>query len=572
MRVINGVLAVILMSMVTLVSCSKEQGELPVAKVADRVITLSVYEKTYFAVDDKFLPEDKGIEGRKEFLDTMINRDVMAIKADELGYDKDPYVVQGMEAFKKVSLQSAYMKIMVADKINVTEKDLKAGYELYKTNLQIKQILVDTKDEADELHAMLDEGQDFESVCKQYSKGPEAQSGGKVVNALWGTFEPTFQDELFSTPVGGYTKPLDSPYGYFIIKVLAKNQPKRKSYEETKPDLEILIRRQQEIRLTNEMSNKVRAKHNYEYFESNIRIVFDALPIDRPLTSPPDRSQEVYPLLNFESRDLDKPLVSYDNKTITVRDFSDFYDRSSFFNRPRREYRFGGVKKFVVDIVMNEIVPIEMKESRVEEEPMIALALQKKKEQFMVDKLFQDLIDKQTSVPPGELREYYDDNLEQFRRDEERRLGIVLVGSRELAQEAHGKIVGGENFGRISGEYSVDELTREDRSGAQFVRKGQNPDFDEPGFALENVGDVSEPFETSRGWMIVKLIERRPERILPFDEARSDISRVLKTIKNEERLNSLLEKWRSEIDIEIFEDNLKKANLEEEPRRAVKFV
>lgn len=572
MRVANGLLALILLSMVVLASCSKDRDELPVAKVADRVITLGVYERTYFAVDEKFLPEDKGIEGRTEFLNTMINRDVMAIKADELGYDKDPYVVQGMEAFKKVSLQAAYLKIKVADKINVTEKDLKAGYDLYKTNLQIKQILVDTRDEAEELWTMLEDGQDFESVCKQYSRGPEAQSGGKVVNALWGTFEPDFQDALFSTPVGGFTKPLDSPYGYFIIKILAKNQPKRKPFEEVKGDLELLIRRQQEIRLTNDMSDQVRAKHNYEYFESNIRIVFDAIPIDRPLTSPPNRSDEVYPLLDFEARDLDKPLVSYDNKTITVRDFSDLYDRASFFNRPRREYRFGGVKKFVVDFVMNEIVPIEMKESRVEEEPTIALALQKKKEQFMVDKLFQDLIDKQTTVPPGELRDYYNDNLEQFRRDEERRLGIILVGSRELAQEAHGKIMAGENFERISAEYSLDELTREDRSGVEFVRNGQNPDFDEPGFALESVGDVSEPFETSRGWMVVKLFERRPERVLPFDEAQSDIGRALKTIKNEKRLNSLLEKWRTEIDIEIFEDNLKKANLEERPKKSVRFV
>jgi len=563
---------VLLMSMVLLVSCSKDRDELPVAKVADRVITLSTFEKTYWAVDEKFLPEDKGIEGMKEFLNTMINRDVMAIKADELGYDKDSFVVQGMEAFKKVSLQAGYMKLRVADKINVTEKDLKAGYKLYKTNLQIKQILVDTRDEADELYAMLKDGHDFESVCKQYSKGPEAQSGGKVVNALWGTFEPNFQDELFSTPVGSFTKPIESAYGYFIVKVLEKNQPKRKPYEEVKPTLEQLIRRHQEIRLTNEMSDQVRAKHNYEYYESNIRIVFDALPIDRPLTSPPDRSQEVYPLLDFETRDLDKPLVSYDNKTITVRDFSDLYDRSSFFNRPRREYRFGGAKKFVVDIVMNEIVPIEMKESRIEEEPMVALALQKKKEQFMVDRLFQDLIDKQTTVPPGELRDYYDDNLEQFRRAEERRLGIVLVGGRDLALEAHAKIVAGENFERVSGEYSLEELSREERSGTRFVRAGQNPDFDEPGFALANVGDVSEPFETSRGWMIVKLFERRPERILPFDEARSDISSALKTIKNEERLNSLLEKWRAEIDIEIFEDNLKKADIEERPKKPVRFV
>ena len=62
MRVTKGVLAVLLMSMVLLVSCSKDSDELPVAKIADRVITLTIFERTYWAVDEKFLPEDKGIE------------------------------------------------------------------------------------------------------------------------------------------------------------------------------------------------------------------------------------------------------------------------------------------------------------------------------------------------------------------------------------------------------------------------------------------------------------------------------------------------------------------------------
>jgi parvulin-like peptidyl-prolyl isomerase len=221
---------------------------------------------------------------------------------------------------------------------------------------------------------------------------------------------------------------------------------------------------------------------------------------------------------------------------------------------------------------MNELVEIEMKESNIEEEPEVADMLRRKREQFMVDKLFQDLVDKQTEVAPQELDAYYQDNLEQFRRPEQRRLGMILTNDRSTATEAYNKVKAGERFERVSAEVSVDDLTREQRSGTDFVSKGQNPDYDEVAFGIENVGDVTEPFQTSRGWMVLKLFERRPESILPMSEARDDISRALKQVKNEERLNSLLEKWRAEVEIKVHEKNLLKANIKDRPKKTVSFT
>ncbi|RPH52721.1 hypothetical protein EHM82_09135, partial [bacterium] len=453
MRGSKGVLAVLLLGLLLALSCSKNRDDLPVATVGDRTITLSTFEKTYFAVDPKFLPDDTGVEGLKEFLNTMINKDVMAIKADELGYEKDPFVVQGMEAFKKVSLPAAYIKIRVGDKVKVTEADLKKAYEKYQTNIQMKEILTDTKAQADEAYELLKQGADFESVVKQYSKDPDAASGGTILNGLWGTFEPEFQDALFNTPVGGFTPPLQTRYGWLIAKVLETNQPKRRPYEEAKPDLEKLVQRLEEIRHTNRVTDEVRARHKFQWYEDNISIAFDAIPPDRPLTSPPDRTSEVYPLLQFDQRDLDKPLVSYDNKSITVKDFSDLYDKSSFFTRPRKEFRHGDIKKFLMDIVMNELVVIELKESRIEEDPQVVLAMDKKREQFMVDKLYQDLVDRQTEVLPEEAGEYYNNNREMFRRAEERRFAMILTGSLETATEALKKVKSGVPFDSVSADY-----------------------------------------------------------------------------------------------------------------------
>jgi hypothetical protein len=299
--------------------------------------------------------------------------------------------------------------------------------------------------------------------------------------------------------------------------------------------------------------------------------VFEYLPADRPLTSPPDRSTEVYPLLRIAPEDLDKPLITYDQKFVTMKDFSDLYDRASFFQRPRRESRLGDIKKFLVDIVMNELITYELEESGIEEEPEVAAMLMRKQEQLMVDKLFQDLVDKQATITPQEIEQYYNNNLEQFRRAEERRFGIILTGSQADAQLAHRRLLKGLPFERIAEQFNVEELAQGLPAADHFMTKGGQPDLDEHGFALKDVGDFTEPFESSKGWLILKLYERRPERILPLADATHDINHFLKTLANDERLNELLQKWREEVQITVYEKNLKKAKVDERPQRGVRF-
>ncbi|MEE9271251.1 MAG: peptidyl-prolyl cis-trans isomerase [Candidatus Krumholzibacteria bacterium] len=563
--------SVLWIPMLFMLSCSKNRDEILVAKIKDRTISLSTYENTFVTVDPKFLPDTQDLEGLKEFLSTMIDRELMALKADELGYDKDEYVVAGMQAFKQVGLQAGYLKIKVADKLEPTEKELKEYYKKHGTNLQVKQILLDTKDEAEAVYDLLQEGSDFESVCREYSKGPDAEEGGRIINAVYGTFPPRFQNELFATKVGDVTHPILSQYGWFVIKVVKESRTPPNPFKEERENLTKLVRMQKQIRLTQDMSDDIRARHGFEFFEDNIKTAFSYLPADRPLTSPPVRSTEVYPLLRIAPEDLDQPLVTYDEKFITMKDFSDLYDRASFFQRPRRQSRLGDIKKFLVDIIMNELITYELEESGIEDEPEVAAMLNRKREQLMVDKLFQDLVDKQAVINPRDIEQYYNDNLEQFRRAEERRFGIILTGSRADAQLAHRRLSKGLPFERVAEQFNVQELAAQMQATDRFMTKGEQEDFDEQGFTLKNVGDFTEPFDSSRGWLILKLYERRPERILPLTDATHDINHYLKTLANDERLNELLQKWREEVPITIYEKNLKKAKVDKRPQRGVRF-
>ena len=91
----------------------------------------------------------------------------------------------------------------------------------------------------------------------------------------------------------------------------------------------------------------------------------------------------------------------------------------------------------------------------------------------------------------------------------------------------------------------------------------RQPELDRVGFALTRVGEVSEPFETARGWMILKLVERQGERVYAIEEARGSIEGALKQVENEKRLNELLEKWKEDVGVVIHEDNLRKVQIEE---------
>jgi len=559
-------LGLLVPAVLTLASCGKREN-IKLAEFKGHSITVGEFEDAYAHVDPKFLPKSTGLEGKREFLNTMLNKEIMAYEADKLGFDKDPAVLQGMEAFKKMGLNAAYLKRRVADKVTVTEDQIKEHYRNKGSTLSIKQILLDTQEEANQVWDLLEEGSDFDSVLRQYSKSPDAPTGGHVLTVAYGAYAPNLERPLFATKVGAYTKPIKTPYGYFIIKVLKRTEGTHKEpYEKIHDTLEQEVRVQNEMILTNKVTDKIRAKYGVTWYTDGLRTCFDALPPDRPLNSPPKRSDEVYPLLYFDAKILDKPVVTYHGKTITVKDFSDYYDQASFFDRARREYRLAGVRQFLTQRIMSEILGDEIKASNIEKDPEVAAAIKAKREALMVNRLWAEMVNKQTSVDRDMIRKYFDENRASFKVPEKRRFGVVLCGDEATAEKAYKELQGGELFRNVALSYSVDKDTRKTLGETDLLARGEQPEMDKVGFKLARVGSVSKPFQTSRGWMILKLTERSPERMYSMDEVRGSITSRLKQQLNEKRLNSLLKKWKKEVGLVIHEKAL--AKIEVKPRSA----
>lgn len=569
MRIQRSWLALVVLAGVAVTGCSKRE-DLKVAEFKDQAITVSDFETAYEKVDPAYLPKATGLEGKKEFLTTMLNKYVMAYKADELGYDKDPTVAQSMEMFTRMALQVAYLKKQVADKIKVSDAEVKTHYDNTGTSMECKQILTDTPEQAEEAYQAIQDGLDFDTAVRQYSKNEDASTGGMVFTAVYGQLTPEVQEQLFTVPVGGVTQPVMTTQGWVIMKVLRRNEGRAKPpFEDVKEEYTTQVKNLKEAVALNKFTDDLREQYGVTWHYDNIAVVFNALPPDRSFDDAPARSQEVYPLLLFDPADLDKPIVTWQGgKQITIKDFSDFYDQASFFNRPRRAYRYGGIRQFLVERIMNEISADVVRKSGIENDPEVAKALKAKKEEIMVNLLYNDVINKQTVVTKEEIQNYYDGNLEQFHNPEKRKFGVVLAGDIESAQQAYRELRAGKPFRTVMMAYSVDEETKANNGETTELARGEQPELDAVGFSLRKVGDVSEPFQISRGWMVLKLVERVDEKYFSLEEAEGRIEGALHQEKNDKRLEEMLTKWKEEVGVVIHEDNLAKTKIVERPAPA----
>jgi len=125
--------------------------------------------------------------------------------------------------------------------VEVTEEEAKTFLEENKEELKLpemvnaRHILVETKEEAEEVKNQLENGADFEQLAKEKSIEPAAQSTGG--NLGWfprGQMVAPFEYAAFSLRVGKISQPVKTDFGWHIIEVSEKQTAQYPVYEDTK--------------------------------------------------------------------------------------------------------------------------------------------------------------------------------------------------------------------------------------------------------------------------------------------------------------------------------------------------
>lgn len=188
-------------------------------------------------------------ELRKAIREDMINLEVMVQEAVKAGLDKNADVVQQVELARQQVLVGAFVQDY-AKNHPVSEDQLKQEYDQLKTKLGDKEynarhILVATEAEAKDIIAQLGKKAKFEKLAAKSKDAGSAAQGGSLGWALPSNFVPPFANALLNLKKGEYTKePVQSQFGWHIIKLDDVRDLKVPPFEELKPQLQQRLQQQ----------------------------------------------------------------------------------------------------------------------------------------------------------------------------------------------------------------------------------------------------------------------------------------------------------------------------------------
>ncbi len=219
-----------------------------------------------------FIAKDVGARGqqvddntRSAILNRLISSELVVQEAQKLGLDKQPDFLAREELLRQELLVNMYLENHVR-KNPVSEADTKAEYERYKKQIssnkeyRARHILVNTEDEAKELIAQLNKGGDFAKLAREKSQDPGSAADGG--NLDW--FSPDSMVEPFGQAVTKLgkgkitTTPVQTQFGWHVIKLEDSRPAQPPAYEQVKPMLQKQLQQQRMEKMLTGLRDKAK--------------------------------------------------------------------------------------------------------------------------------------------------------------------------------------------------------------------------------------------------------------------------------------------------------------------------
>src|SRR3989338_1021897 len=202
-------------------------------------------------------------ELRKAIREDMINIEVMVQEAVKLCLDKNADVAQQIELARQQVLVGAFAQDYARNH-PLGEDQLKQEYDRLKAMLGDKEysarhILVGTEAEAKDIIAQLGKKAKFEKLAAKSKDPGSAAQGGSLGWAVPGKFVPAFANAMLNLKKGEYTKePVQSQFGWHVIKLEDMRDLKAPTFEEVKPQLQQRLQQQSIKKAIDELRAKAK--------------------------------------------------------------------------------------------------------------------------------------------------------------------------------------------------------------------------------------------------------------------------------------------------------------------------
>lgn len=250
-----------------------------VIEVGDTKITDEDVKEELAALPPQLQPYVATKEGKKEFIESLVKRELLYQEAKAKGIENTEKVKKELEKVKKRLLVDVFLRDAIKTDLNVDDKTLK---EYYKKNekrftepekTHTKHILVKDKKLADEIWGKLQKSpESFEKLAAEYSIDSSGKQGGDIGAHEKGTLVPEYEAavEKLSKP-GDISPVVKSQFGYHIIKLVKKEKPTVAKFEDIKDEVKEEYIKENQRKLFEQVVADLKKKYSVKINEEGLK-------------------------------------------------------------------------------------------------------------------------------------------------------------------------------------------------------------------------------------------------------------------------------------------------------------
>jgi parvulin-like peptidyl-prolyl isomerase len=218
-------------------------------------------------------------------LNQLVLEEILYRKAREAKLLDDPKIQAEIKKQEHALLAKKMIEKEFADKINITDGDLKTYYEAHKkeymshATAKISHILVPNKEIADKVRKQLKKNMSFAEAAKKFSiDSPTSREGGRIAKLVENNknaYIPGigYSDDalklIFSTQEDQIAEnELTTDKGVHIIKVREKKKPRQKTFEEVRNEIFRTLRAEKEREVQQDLFRELKEKYDVVIHQS----------------------------------------------------------------------------------------------------------------------------------------------------------------------------------------------------------------------------------------------------------------------------------------------------------------
>jgi hypothetical protein len=515
------------------------------ARVDDRVIRVFDFREGFFGSFIDFRPRPDSL-GRAEFLNSMVNKEVMALTALQINRPLTFEDRSVMRAHTQRVLSNIVFQRLVADSARPTEAELRQTHRQLGHELRVKRITVKERETAEKvLEDLRGKRLAWKEAQARYSTATGDGPEGDIGWVRRAEVEPLIGAELFDVAPGQLSRVLHDAQGYHIALVVERRSVPAPAFDASRLLLGNLVAPVKMVRRIEEVRAMIRPRIGWQLDRDNVRWAasqFGETQLIRqnPLGSVIDLSGH---LPEFAPADTGRVLARWRDGHYTLGMFMSAYGALTLTTRQNinNELAFTNqLETFALEPSMAQLAL----ERGLDRDPLAVQLIERKREEILVEHMYSDSVLAQVRVTDADRERYYRDHYPEFHSYQQARYAVVHRWTKAGADSVVAALKAGASAHEI---LRADSLRGESVVGSIRDIRDDNRDlYQKIVFEEMRVGDVRRfgPFKEG-DYEVLQVLTHDPGRQLELREVMHIVDESVRNLAAEAKLAAMLERQRA---------------------------